>query len=480
MELTFTTNTYGLAKYRIAVLNGREHYVVPMALINPGVLAGSKGPLFYPVEEVHRNIKQWNGMPLTLGHPVINGVPVSARAENVLNNYSLGTVLNARTAKSGKLIADGWFDVEVCKKRAPEVLEAIRNNQPIELSTGLYTQNILAANGANHRGIPYTYVAKNYEADHVAILLHEKGACSLKDGCGTFVSNCKTGENAGKPGPCPTSTTGVKRGPLTTASIEKTKEAYQASSKTSADLAKASKSLYDSLKAHSDNPNTKIISIKVHEAFAVDHDRMATKHYAMMTKTQSSTVLGEDIHSGMSKSEEHEAAAYAHQNAAKAHREAANAKKEVQAKKQSKGKPTTNGWSEAARIAAILARRTGRTAKRLVKTAVKKKVGEVKSEVQRVRDAIAKKGQKVVDTIAGKKPTGTPPPLPKRDKAKPPPLPQKRDRPKPPPLPQRKDTTPYKVKEAEKQGKRSAMPEAKRVKKAIRTKKQRRQKVGAN
>lgn len=325
MELNFATNSVGQTKYRVADLHGRKHYVVPMALITPGVLNGSKGPLLYPHEEVHRNINQWNGMPLTLGHPYENGSPVSARSAGVLNKYSLGTVLNSRISKSGKLAADGWFDVELTRQRAPEIISAIEQGQSLELSTGLFTENVLAANGSQHNGKSYDHIAKNYKADHVAILLHEKGACSLKDGCGVLVDNIN------------------------------------------------------------------------------------------QTTTE---------------------------------------------------EPTDNAWSEASRIAAILARRVGRTAKRLVKTAVKKKVDGVKSEVQRVRDAIAKKGQGIVDKVAGKKPT--PPPLPQRKTAAtPPPLPQKKNKPKPPPLPQKKDTTPYGVKEAETQGKRSAVPEAVRVKRAV-------------
>lgn len=305
MELNFTLNTVGTTKHRRATLNGRDHYVVPMVLINPGVLNGSKGPLYYPPEEVHRDISQWNNMPLTLGHPYIESSPVSARSPNVLNQYSLGTVLNSRVSKLGKLAADGWFDIELTKQRAPQILKAIEQGKQIELSTGVFTDNILAANGSNHNGKPYTHIARNYKADHVAILLHEKGACSIQDGCGVLV----------------------------------------------------------------DNTNKE---------------------------------------------------------------------------------PTDNSWSQAARLAAKLARR-----------GAKKQIGKVKSEVQRVREAIAKKGQKLVDRVAGKKPQGKqPPPLPRRDKAK------------PPPLPQRKASGTYGVKEAEKQGKRSAMPEVQRVKKAIKAKRQ--------
>lgn len=463
MELNFTTNAIGQVKFRVADLHGRKHYVVPMALITPGVLNGSKGPLFYPHEEVHRNINQWNGMPLTLGHPYENGSPVSARSPGVLNKYSLGTVLNSRISKSGKLAADGWFDVELTRKRAPEIISAIEQGKSLELSTGLFTENVLAANGSQHNGKSYNHVAKNYKADHVAILLHEKGACSIRDGCGTLVDNCKVGKNAGKPGPCPDSELITKFNAIAQSfGYKPIPEHWEVfSKKAKPECIGEGKLCYSNalayVKAHPDH------KLAVGYVFSKEvMKRLNEDDPKYINLTLHGFVIdpkGRVVDPTLGKSSDTYVGHIIDHNKLK---DGSDVRKVLFDQLDI----TTNGWSEAARIAAVMARRAGRSAKRVLKTAVKKKVGAVKSEVQRVREAIAKKGQGIVDKVAGKKPT--PPPLPQRKtSAKPPPLPQKKDKPKPPPLPQKKDTTPYGVKEAEQQGKRSAVPEAVRVKRAV-------------
>lgn len=170
-------------------LNGREHYVVPVSMITPGVLNGSKGALFYPPEELRKSVDSWNGMPIVVYHPTQNGHPVSARRADVLNSQGVGVVLNARINKNGKLVADGWFDIERVEKVDKRVLQKLEAGDAFELSTGLFTDNYPAENGANYNGKGYTHIAKNHRPDHLAVFVDQKGACSLKDGCGVNVHN---------------------------------------------------------------------------------------------------------------------------------------------------------------------------------------------------------------------------------------------------------------------------------------------------
>ena len=180
-----TVNLTG--KVTKAILNGRMHMVAPVRMIVTGVLNGSKGPLYYPPDEIHKDPDSWNHMPLTLGHPMQDGRPVSARKPNVLNKYALGVLLNVKAVK-GILDGEAWFDIDRTLKIEPRIIESLKANKPIELSTGLFTDNVPAQNGANYRGRPYTFVARNYKPDHLAILVDSKGACSLKDGCGVLVN----------------------------------------------------------------------------------------------------------------------------------------------------------------------------------------------------------------------------------------------------------------------------------------------------
>lgn len=185
---TLAVNRVG--NYRKATLNGRTHYVVPVAMIAPGVLNGSRGALYYPPEEIRKNFDAWNGMPLVVTHPVVNGKPVSARTPSQLEK-SVGVVLNAKINHHGKLMAEAWFDVDKTREVDARIISRIERGEQIELSTGLFTDNIPVSNEeeAVYNGKKYTHVAKNYRPDHLAILPDETGACSLKDGCGVGVTN---------------------------------------------------------------------------------------------------------------------------------------------------------------------------------------------------------------------------------------------------------------------------------------------------
>lgn len=191
--------------------DGREHIVAPVSMIVPGVLNGSKGALYYPPEEVARNVDAWNGMPIVVYHPTDDsGSPVSARSKGVIEKSGIGTIFGARI-HNGKLKALAYFDVEKTKRVDNRIYQSLMKNEPIELSTGLFTDNVPAQNGAQHDGRSYDYVARNYRPDHLAVLPDQIGACSLRDGCGVLVNTTTThncGGKGGKPGPCK----GQKRG----------------------------------------------------------------------------------------------------------------------------------------------------------------------------------------------------------------------------------------------------------------------------
>lgn len=190
MEQQFSTLSANIAqaKYRVEQLNGREHWAVPVSLLVPGVLPGSEGPLFYPLNEVKKSTRQWNNIPLVVEHPIAeNGKHVSARDPDVLNRQGVGVIMRAKT--DDRLRAEAWFDVEKTRQVDNTILSAIASGTKLEVSTGLFTENDRVAPGASHKGRPYHSVAKNYMADHVAILRNgQKGACCVEDGCGVFNS----------------------------------------------------------------------------------------------------------------------------------------------------------------------------------------------------------------------------------------------------------------------------------------------------
>lgn len=202
-----TANATGSVRY--AKLNGRDHAVVNAVLLVPGVLAGSNGPLYYPPEELRRTVDAWNGVSIVApSHPTDEtGQNVSARSPEVQNKYGVGTVYNARIRpKDGALVGEAWLDVEAARQKYPQLLDAVKNGNKVELSTGLYTTNRPVQNGKCPRsGRDYHLEATKHRPDHLAILLSEQGACSLADGCGLGVNAkkeekkpccdaCKTGK----------------------------------------------------------------------------------------------------------------------------------------------------------------------------------------------------------------------------------------------------------------------------------------------
>lgn len=195
MGLILLNAAVGTGRVRRETRQGREYLVAPLTLIVEGVLAGSKGPLYYPADEIGRNASDWNGVPLVVYHPTWNGQHVSARDPDVLDRYWVGNVYRARFLRNtrdgrARLVGEGWFDVNATQRVDRRVWNALMEGSPIELSTGLFTDNEpAAANAVCPRGRPYAYTARNYRPDHLAILPDQVGACSLADGCGVFATN---------------------------------------------------------------------------------------------------------------------------------------------------------------------------------------------------------------------------------------------------------------------------------------------------
>lgn len=187
VENTYENIVYNFAPViRQAKFGSREYVVAPVSMIVPGVLNGSRGALYYPLEEITKNVDAWNMMPLTLGHPSKDGVGLSARSPEVLESYALGFVFNSKI-QDNKLVAEAWFDKERTKTLSPILYNKLLNGELVELSTGLYTDSITVKN-KTYKGKPYDGIAKNYRPDHLAILIDVKGACSLDDGCGLNVN----------------------------------------------------------------------------------------------------------------------------------------------------------------------------------------------------------------------------------------------------------------------------------------------------
>ena len=165
---------------RYTTLHGRKHVVVPLRMIKPGVLNGSRGPLYYPPDEVAKDHEAWNGMPIVINHPSVDGVSVSARHPDVSESV-VGLIFYAQIL-NGVLAAEGWLDVERLQQVDARVYNRLLAGDPLEVSTGLTADYEESEFGAVINGRAYTHTVRNIRPDHLAILPDQVGACSLKDG----------------------------------------------------------------------------------------------------------------------------------------------------------------------------------------------------------------------------------------------------------------------------------------------------------
>lgn len=160
----------GVTNARTDTLEGRTHYVLPVTMLVVGIHNGSQGPIKYTADELKASARLWNGKPVVVYHPQLNGQGVSAADPEITSRYRIGAVYNTRF-DGKRLTAELWIDAERVEQVDGRVADAVRLNQMMEVSTGLYST-------------PDGEIARNIQPDHLAILPDQIGACSIADGCG--------------------------------------------------------------------------------------------------------------------------------------------------------------------------------------------------------------------------------------------------------------------------------------------------------
>jgi hypothetical protein len=187
MFQTIVANKIGAVRQE--VLQGKQYSVYPIRMIVPGVLVGNRGALYYPEDEISKSVDSWNGMPIVVNHPKEADEFISARSPKVLNWTGVGFVFNTKQ-DDGPLDAEAWIDMDKLESVNYSLAEKVRNGEPLEVSTGLKTAN--EPKKGTFNGKNYDFIARDYVPDHVALLSQDKGACSVKDGCGLSVNQAAT------------------------------------------------------------------------------------------------------------------------------------------------------------------------------------------------------------------------------------------------------------------------------------------------
>ena len=181
-EVTYTV--------RQETYQGVNHLVVPVIMMVEGVHNGSLGPLFHSISELGRFPDSWNGRPVVIDHPEIEGQSVSANSPGIMEGQVVGIIFNTHV-DNNKLKAEAWLNEEKLRQSCPSVLAAIQNTEPIEVSIGVFTDTEEVEGDWNEEH--YIAIAHNHRPDHLALLPGGRGACSVEDGCGIRVNKKKGG-----------------------------------------------------------------------------------------------------------------------------------------------------------------------------------------------------------------------------------------------------------------------------------------------
>lgn len=171
---------------------GKEYIVVEAVILREGILNGSHGPLFYSGEEITANLGMWNGIPVTASHPVRTlpdgkRVSVSAREPDISASYQIGATYNDRI-ENGERKVDVWLDVLSCNAKDGRIVPTVLRRDPVNVSTGIFSERRPATVNNRWNGQTYTHSVHSIRADHLAVLMDEDGACSVRDGCGININ----------------------------------------------------------------------------------------------------------------------------------------------------------------------------------------------------------------------------------------------------------------------------------------------------
>lgn len=177
------------------IIDGDPHYVIKNVVPVVDDVVMNNG--LYPGEEIRKSYHGLDGKPAPYNHPMIDGKYVSASMTRAANQFSVGAWIENPSHDGSKALVDlkiNKVKAERSEKgqeligRIEELKNSAEGAEPIHVSTGLLL-NREAAEGTS-KGKKYTWIARNMEWDHLAILPPGvPGAGTPEDGVGIFATN---------------------------------------------------------------------------------------------------------------------------------------------------------------------------------------------------------------------------------------------------------------------------------------------------
>lgn len=195
LQVNILTTINSASNISEQIIDGDVHFIIKnvVPLVDDVVMNGG----MYPAEEIRNSYHGLNGNPAPYNHPMVDGSFVSAHNIRAVNQYHVGAWIENASHDGGKVLVDLKVNKVIAERsekgqellgRIEALMNSIEGAEPIHVSTGLLL-NREAAEGTS-KGKKYTWIARNMEWDHLAILPPGvPGAGTPEDGVGIFATN---------------------------------------------------------------------------------------------------------------------------------------------------------------------------------------------------------------------------------------------------------------------------------------------------
>lgn len=185
MTTLFKVNSILDASPKLQNFNGEPHVVVPVTAFREGIFNGH----FYTESALKANYKDWEGVPVPVGHPKVNGEHVSAKQPQFEATQNIGTFRNV-SFHDKKLKGEIWVNVgKAVDMGYSDLVGKLVAGQTIGVSVASFATPIETYEYAVSPYGKYNSKIDAVVPDHLAILPEGGGACSIADGCGTMKVN---------------------------------------------------------------------------------------------------------------------------------------------------------------------------------------------------------------------------------------------------------------------------------------------------
>ena len=195
-KLVFCSQEVNKKHVRRENRRGVEHVIISSFTLPPNIVMNGG---LYPSEEVERSYQSLNRTPVTIEHPELDGMYVSANDPEIDFEYRFGAFNeNATQLDDGRVQVDKVINVQkaMMSEKGKRLLDRIneletsKSPRAIHTSVGVYVDaEELDAPQTNSDGQEYGWVARNMIFDHDAILLDSVGAATPEQGTGIGINS---------------------------------------------------------------------------------------------------------------------------------------------------------------------------------------------------------------------------------------------------------------------------------------------------